>query len=352
LARTYEEPSVIDDPTAIWNDFRALCVGLEAVGAPVDVYLAREGLPRLDALTPEDLGRVDGKRAWERVWMHAAEDRRDPWLPATVGALTPFGAFEIVDYAATAAPSLGQSLRQLSRYLRLISPDLQLRVDDSEPLVRVTMTAAKTDRMSREVASLYTLGICFSRYAERTVGGFEVTTLTLESQRPDGAPSCPLERYSQTPARYGQPQFSFTVAREVWGRPLDGSSPGLAAVLHRHAEELIARRGLSDLPTDRFRTEIRRHLLDGDAGVEPVARALGLSARTLHRRLKEQGWTFQALLDAERKEVAFARLHERRLSVGEIAYLLGYAEQSAFLRAFRRWTGNTPTQFRASARAE
>jgi Helix-turn-helix domain len=82
-----------------------------------------------------------------------------------------------------------------------------------------------------------------------------------------------------------------------------------------------------------------------------VARALGLSLRTLHRRLKEQGWTFQGLLDAERKHVACSRLREPRLSIGEVAYMLGYSEQSAFLRAFRRWTGSSPSEFRATALA-
>ena len=342
---------MIDDPTVLWNDFRAVCQGMDAIGVPVDDVLARIGLPRFEKITRDEFDRLDGHDVWAQLWEHGAVLTRDPWLPASVGQAVPFGAFEIVDYAATAAASLGESLVQLTRYLRLITPELQLRVDASSLQPCVTLENSNPDPRIRETAILFTLGVSFSRYATRSVGGFEVTSLSLGSVRPPGYPPCPLEMFSSTPTLYGQPQFAFTVSRDVWTRPLDGSSPGLAAVLHRHADELLARRGLEDGPLDRFRNAIRQQLLRGDSSTESVARALGLSLRTLHRRLKEQGWTFQGLLDAERKHVACSRLREPRLSIGEVAYMLGYSEQSSFLRAFRRWTGSSPSEFRATALA-
>lgn len=93
---------------------------------------------------------------------------------------------------------------------------------------------------------------------------------------------------------------------------------------------------------------IRARLLHGTPTAGTVARALGFGQRTLQRRLSEHGWTFAALLDDTRKSLVEGHLRDPRLSLTEIAYLLGYSEQASFFRAFRRWFGTSPAKHRAT----
>ena len=91
---------------------------------------------------------------------------------------------------------------------------------------------------------------------------------------------------------------------------------------------------------------IARALSEGLPRMADVARGLGLSARSLHRRLAEHGLTFQTLTEDTRRELAEGMLTQEQYSLSEIAFLTGFSEQSAFTRAFKRWTGQTPASYR------
>ena len=87
----------------------------------------------------------------------------------------------------------------------------------------------------------------------------------------------------------------------------------------------------------------------GGGSQAAIARDLGVGDRTLQRRLAGEGTTFAALLEQSRRQLAEGFLRDQRLSASEVAFLLGYADPSTFFRAFKRWTGQTPQQFRAGA---
>ena len=96
------------------------------------------------------------------------------------------------------------------------------------------------------------------------------------------------------------------------------------------------------------RRTIRKALLQGTPTATDVAAALALTPRTLHRRLTDHATTFSDLLNTTRQHLAEAYLADPSLSLAEIAYLLGFREQASFFRAFRRWTGQTPTAHRSA----
>jgi AraC-like DNA-binding protein len=98
---------------------------------------------------------------------------------------------------------------------------------------------------------------------------------------------------------------------------------------------------------DEVKAVIERELARGAPTIEAVARALATSRRTLQRRLGVDGTSFRAAIDAVRAELARGYLRDLQLGLGDVATRLGYAEVSAFLRAFKRWTGTTTSQFRA-----
>jgi AraC-like DNA-binding protein len=117
-------------------------------------------------------------------------------------------------------------------------------------------------------------------------------------------------------------------------------------VLEQHADEIAQRLPVADGVTLEVRRALASRIAQGDVQIEGVARALGTSTRSLQRRLSAAGVTYQELLDQTRREAANTYLRAAALSIGEVAYLLGYSEAAAFHRAFKRWTGMGPQEFR------
>ena len=134
--------------------------------------------------------------------------------------------------------------------------------------------------------------------------------------------------------------------------PCVAADPGLRAVLESHALERL--RHLPENPSVADRA--RALLADGaGAGALPTAALLAallrMSLRTLDRALAAEGTSFRRLLEQLRREVSARALAESRHSVSEVAFLLGFNDLSAFYRAFKRWTGQTPVQFRRARSA-
>jgi AraC-like DNA-binding protein len=121
----------------------------------------------------------------------------------------------------------------------------------------------------------------------------------------------------------------------------------LLDLLRRYADDLLARRARKDDVVARAERWILENVHTGDVGVARLARGLAMSERTLARRLAEDGLTPAGLVEELRQQLAHRYLAERAFSLGRITYLLGYSDLSAFTRAFRRWTGSTPSRWRA-----
>jgi AraC-like DNA-binding protein len=130
--------------------------------------------------------------------------------------------------------------------------------------------------------------------------------------------------------------------------PVRGNNPKLRAYFEKQCER--ARQASSGDPafTALVRQRLAARMEGGVPSMDEVARRLGTSQRSLHRRLSEEGTTFNDLLDQVRREFAEQYLARPRLAVAEVAYLVGFTDPSAFFKAFRRWTGVTPSEYRLS----
>jgi AraC-like DNA-binding protein len=133
-------------------------------------------------------------------------------------------------------------------------------------------------------------------------------------------------------------------------RPLLGADEALSSVVRRRLEKALVERVHAAGP---FSARVRRLMVEhlGGTSLTPskIARALSVSGRTLSRRLADEGTSFRIILDDVRREFACALLQDRTLSVADIAFFLQYAEPAAFHRAFRRWMGQAPGDFRNAA---
>jgi AraC-like DNA-binding protein len=148
--------------------------------------------------------------------------------------------------------------------------------------------------------------------------------------------------------RFERGRDALVFTRDVLALPVAGANRDLTAALEQSlARELAALGerggdGIAALARDR----LREALLTGRCDVTTVSKALAMSERTLQRRLGECGTTFQALLDDVRRELALAQLERGAGTLTDLAFTLGYADLSAFSRAFRRWTGESPVEYR------
>lgn len=151
-------------------------------------------------------------------------------------------------------------------------------------------------------------------------------------------------------AHYGAEATGLVFAPEQLELEPHSSDPYLLELLERVAAQCLARRGPGG---DDTRGRVERLIIDalarGTPTVRQVAEALGISERTLARRLATAGTSFGQVLDEIRRDMAVRYLEDPSISLAQIAFLLGYSDQSAFSNAFRRWTGRSPSRFRAEA---
>jgi AraC-like DNA-binding protein len=130
--------------------------------------------------------------------------------------------------------------------------------------------------------------------------------------------------------------------------PIATADETLLSYLDRLAEQARQELSHDDTTADGVRRVLWQEMAGGNPAIGTVAARLGLSGRSLQRRLAEEGTSFKEVLDSFRRGIARRLLSERDVAVYEVAYLLGYSDPSAFHRAFRRWHGESPRRFRSS----
>jgi AraC-like DNA-binding protein len=146
---------------------------------------------------------------------------------------------------------------------------------------------------------------------------------------------------------FGQDERSLTLPAAVVDATLPTANRNLAGLLDRVLAEELARLDRTNVVA-RCRALLLERLAGGEVTATEAARRLAMSRRTLHRKLADEGTTWQQLVDETRRDIAMRMIEDPRRPIGEITFELGFSQQSAFARAFRRWAGTSPTQYRAS----
>jgi AraC-like DNA-binding protein len=309
-----------------------------AEAALADFYAATD-------LTPEILADADARVSPAQLcvaWAAAVRLAGDPELALGIADATPPGAFGVVEYICRSAPTLGGGLSQWCRYLRILDDAVRvaLVLDGGRASLRVVTESEAPAPASHE--------LCFAlvvRHARAMVDGpLRVHAVAFAHQ---GA-KAQRERYAAyfgAPVRFGAEVTELVFEAADVDRPLRTQDPNLVAVLLPAAEAALARESVTAPLTDQVRRALRAALVHSDAQLEAVAKRLGMTPRSLQRRLKDEGTVFQTLRDELRKDLADRYLGEG-MSFAEISFLLGFSEPSAFFRAFKRWTGLTPFERR------
>lgn len=305
-------------------------------GAGLDVSSLRRDLA-LDAAPPAAATRPasDLDLLIERA---GALDPR-PTLAMEVGLNVPMGGFGIVDYLANSSETIRSSLLSLEAHFAALASVLRIELDATpeELVVRVVDIDNASDWGME-----FSLGAIFGRFRDHVA----IREAGMRRPEPDPAFAAVLG----VPVRFAASCSFFSIPNEALDLASRRADPRLYAALLPVASELVAGRDRGSIETA-VRARLRDLLPTGRADAAAVARLLGVSERTLSRRLSDAGTTFRDVMDgfcAEESE----RLLRRELSLSEIAERLGYGDQSAWTKAFRRWRGVTPAAWRRADRAD
>lgn len=270
----------------------------------------------------------------------------DPHFGLHVGERVRPGTFSVYGLVLMACSDFGQALAQTQRYEGL-AHDLgrtSLAVEGADALYTWT---SHYPGASRHLAESVFAGI---RVFGSWLAGRPLDPRHLAFAHHSDAPSNEYLRVLGVEPEFGAAANVARFDAALLGMPVPNADPSLYPVLRQHAERLLGERSAAAGGIGaQVRAAIIRSLAQGEARLPSIAAQLGLSARTLQRKLADAGCSFQEVLDGARYELARGYLRQRALSLVDIAFLLGYQEQSAFTHAFRDWSGLNPGAWRLAA---
>jgi AraC-like DNA-binding protein len=318
---------------------RAVLAGFRALGLDAEAIRGEAGL------SAGEIAPVDATVPVERfgaLWEAAARRAPREELVTEVSLAIPFGTFGAIDYLAGSSPTVGAAFHALAAHFRYVAQGISIELAEGADAaeVRLVFAPGQAARYSDE----FTLAVFVGRFRQRPgPPGFAVDEVRLT--RP--APLRPTRHAALlgAPVSFGNATAALRLPAAAWRAPLPGADAGLLATLRELAEHAGLGGAAGDDVATQVRSRLRLLLPDGRASAAEVAVALGLSERTLHRRLKEEGASFRGVLEAFREAEAERLLSAGRLPLGEVALRLGFSDQTAWNRAFRRWKGMSPTEW-------
>jgi AraC-like DNA-binding protein len=320
-----------------------------ALGAAKASGIDAGELARTWALT-EALTDVDARfphAAWLGLWRDILARTGNESIGIEAAERLPWGHWDVVDYLVGTSEDLRSALRRFERYFALVSTGVAHVLEPHGDAVHLVRRYSP-DCQTRLLAP-----------AE-----FAFAAVIAHTRIPLGVRWCPVEVRFAGPAPsndathrrfFGCPvRFDATTSAIVIGAPelalrMSRPDPELGRILERHADVLVGELGSESDLVARVRRIIVDGLPDGEVSVTRTARQLGLSVRTLQRRLADSGKTFDEVYDGTRKELARRYLGDPALSIQETAHLLAFVDLRGFYRAFRRWEGCTPAEYRRRA---
>jgi AraC-like DNA-binding protein len=295
------------------------------------------------------LTRAEARFPTEKVsllWQLAAARSGNPAIALTAPRMAQLASFEVLGYAMMSCPTLLAGLERLARYLRIVTEAGSVSLDHDGDECRLVFELFGGERpvpsQRYEFDLLTFLAFC------RWVTGRKLHPRGIELAQPAPLDLQPYVDAFQCPLRFGAPAYSVRFAGADLVRRLHTSNPLLAELHERLLGERLDRLGNAQI-SHRARELITKRLPEGEPRREEIASALHMSERTLQRRLHGEGTSFHQLLDNTRRELAQQYLGRRHVSLSEAAYLLGFADQSIFHRACKRWFDSSPGQLRTRA---
>jgi AraC-like DNA-binding protein len=328
-------------PTVAAPVVHALLARAAAAGIDAAALVARLGLPPVgrdpDARVPATVARA--------LWEELPAACGDPAFGLNLAAAVPDAALGVVAYLVLHAPTLGQGFAAAVRHAGLLQDVAVCSVEPGAgPGARLF---AQTPHPRGLVPPRHAVEFAFARVvhmARRSTGHpVRPTAVRFAFARP--ADTRPHEALFRAPLTFDHPRNELELDAATLRLPQREADPWLRDLIERHARALGERLRPAGEFAARVSAELNRAIQAGAIDLASVAQALSIGERTLQRRLTGEGVSFRALVDEARRHLACQYLAVG-MNLADIALVLGFSEQAAFQRAFVRWTGTTPGQFR------
>jgi len=281
----------------------------------------------------------------------AAVADRDPEglaLPLRIGAAMNCNEYGAFGLAWKSAPTLRGSFARSERYGHVLGSAETYAVEETRDGLFFSLDKAGDGRMGMLLSNEASLSAVDAISREVSTGAFVPLAVHFRHS-PRGDVSI-YEDHFRCPVRFESGRDALLVSRDSLDAPNRLGDETIAGFFDQHLEQLLATRSPDSSIELRVRRAVANALSEGVPSVSSIASELAMSARTLQRRLSDEGHSFQGVVDTARKNLAARLLHETDYSLADVAFLTGFAEQSAFSRAFKRWAGQTPRSYRLSAR--
>lgn len=307
-------------------------------------------------IADEDLADQDNRVPFTRfvALMRAAKDEtNNPALALEFGAASDLRRYSVVGLISHASANMLEALMQLNRYGRLVVDVAGLADGARFQLSSVNGERWMEDRRANPNEFPELTESTWSRFIVVTRNDFPQHTYALEAHVTHATPAYrrKYEELWQIPVTFGS-HWNAIRSNPSWDQvQIQPDNRYVFGVLTDRGDALLSELEATKTMRGRVEALIMPILHTGDVSADTIASKLGTSRQTVYRNLKAEGVTFEQVLDALRHRMALHYLAGRKVSVNETAYLVGFSEPSAFSRAFKRWTGKSPREFRMQTNA-
>ncbi|AKQ67914.1 Transcriptional regulator, AraC family [Myxococcus hansupus] len=278
-----------------------------------------------------------------RFWEHVVRTLGDPAVPIQFAEMISPGDLGVVGFAAITSTSVREGIHRAVRYYALLADTARILLSEEREGLRLQFVRVSAPGLGMRVMNENSIASIL--HVLRLASGLDFDPVEVAFRHPAPNPVATHRRFFRT-VRFEADWEGLIVPTSVLDRPPAGTKEPMGAFFERYATSQLRGLRASQSFTDRVRSSILELLSEGEPRMASVAQRLGTTERTLRRRLEEEQVSFSELIDEVRRTAARTHLMDPRVSVSDLAFLLGFSEVSAFSRAFKRWYGTSPRAFR------
>jgi AraC-like DNA-binding protein len=316
---------------------------LNALHVDVDAFLRSIGIDPASVKSPDAYIPLE---TYLRIQEEAARCANDPYFGLHAGEHAELGVWSILGYLMMNCRTLGEAFEKSSRYHRIIGNLIQARPELHFQKIKIVFfTPPHAPEMSRHCMDTVFSGTVRMM---KTLTGAALHPLEVTYTYPAPESGTEYERIFRCPVHFGRRENSFTIDWSYINKPILMANAGLLEYFETYAQNFLAQMELSREHTRAVTRILLSRLDDETLSIEKVAKEMAVSVRTLQKRLEAEGTVFSELLRETRERLARQYLREN-YTVEEITYLLGFSEPSVFRKAFKKWAGVTPKEYREKA---
>jgi AraC-like DNA-binding protein len=253
--------------------------------------------------------------------------------------------FGALGFAWLASATLRMAFERMSRYATLINSDLRVEMETGEDGIRVVVSN-KSPSVNRYIREQGQLAILMKSC--RIIAGEKFNARKVFMQQPEPKDSSAFFEYFRCPVVFGAPHTALLLDPEWMDVRLSGSNEQLAQLNEHIVVKYLAHANKTDI-VNRCKAAIIDALGSGNVTETKVAEQLHMTPRNLHRKLQKEETSFKLLLNEVRQDLALQYIQDRSMTLTEISFMLGFSEVSSFSRAYKNWTGKSPSEVRNQA---